>query len=44
VPANRWGHEQFSGPQLKIIAEALSLTMFVPVSALVLKKCPAGVI
>ena len=26
VPANRWGHQDFTGPQLKIIAEALSLT------------------
>ena len=38
VPANRLGHTHFTGPQLKIIAEALSLTMFVPISALILKE------
>lgn len=38
VPANRLGHTAFTGPQLKIIAEALSLTMFVPVSAFILKE------
>jgi uncharacterized protein len=40
VPANRLGHGQFTGPQLKIIAEALSLTLFLPVSAMVLKETP----
>jgi uncharacterized protein (DUF486 family) len=40
VPANRLGHGQFSGPQLKVIAEALSLTMFLPVSAYVLGEPP----
>ncbi|MBX7104981.1 MAG: DMT family protein [Gemmataceae bacterium] len=40
VPANRWGHGQFTGPQLKILAESLSLTMFLPVSMLVLKEVP----
>lgn len=40
VPANRLGHIQFTAPQLKVIAEALSLTMFLPVSAYVLKELP----
>lgn len=40
VPANRLGHGQFTGPQLKILAESLSLTMFLPVSAFVLHETP----
>lgn len=28
VPANRWGHEQFSAVQLKTIQEAVSLSVF----------------
>lgn len=30
VPANRIGREQFSLPQLKILQEAITLTVFVP--------------
>lgn len=30
VPANRIGSEQFSLPQLKILQEAIALTVFVP--------------
>lgn len=41
VPANRLGHGSFSGPQLKVLAEALSIAMFLPVSALVLKEWPS---
>jgi uncharacterized protein len=29
VPANRFGHGQFSAPQLKIIQEVISITIFV---------------
>jgi uncharacterized protein len=29
VPANRFGHGHFSAPQLKIIQEAISLTIFI---------------
>ncbi len=28
VPANRWGHGTFTAPQLKIIQEVVSLTVF----------------
>lgn len=28
VPANRWGHGQFSAPQLKILQEAISIAVF----------------
>lgn len=38
VPANRIGHGQFTGPQLKIIAESLSILLFLPISAVVLKE------
>ena len=34
VPANRSGHGQFSAPQLKIIQEAISITVFVVFSIL----------
>lgn len=30
VPANRWGHGQFSAAQLKIIQEVITLSVFVP--------------
>lgn len=40
VPANRLGHGQFTGAQLKVLAEALSFSMFLPVSLYVLKETP----
>jgi uncharacterized protein (DUF486 family) len=40
VPANRWGHLQFTAPQLKIIQEAISITVFVIFSLLYLKEMP----
>jgi len=33
VPANRIGHTKLSLPQLKILQEAISLTVFVPIIA-----------
>ncbi len=38
VPANRWGHGQFSAAQLKTIQEALSLLSFALFSVLYLKE------
>lgn len=38
VPANRWGHEHFSAPQLKIMQEAITLTVFIVFSLLYLKE------
>lgn len=38
VPANRWGHGTFSAPQLKIIQEAISLTVFAVFSYAYLKE------
>lgn len=32
VPANRLGHERLSLPQLRILQEAISLTVFVPIA------------
>ena len=29
VPANRWGNATFTAPQLKIIQEAISISMFI---------------
>src|SRR5260370_21265597 len=40
VPANRLGHGQFTAPQLKIIQEAISITVFIVFSALYLKELP----
>lgn len=44
VPANRFGHFShdgpFSAPQLKIIQEAITMTVFVVFSLLVLKERP----
>lgn len=40
VPANRIGHGTFTGPQLKVLAEAISITMFLPISAYVLGEWP----
>ena len=41
VPANRVGHLQFTAPQLKIIQEAISITIFVVFSLLYLKETPS---
>jgi uncharacterized protein (DUF486 family) len=38
VPANRIGHTQFRVGQLKILQEAITLTVFVPFAWLVLKE------
>jgi uncharacterized protein len=40
VPANRYGHGEFSAPQLKIIQEAVSISVFVAFSILYLKETP----
>ena len=38
VPANRIGHTQFEVGQLKILQEAITLTVFVPFAILYLKE------
>jgi uncharacterized protein (DUF486 family) len=38
VPANRIGYTAFSVPQLKILQEAITLTVFVPFALLYLKQ------
>jgi uncharacterized protein (DUF486 family) len=38
VPANRIGHETFSAPQLKIIQEAISISVFCVFCAFYLKE------
>ena len=38
VPANRIGATQYSVPQLKILQEAIALTVFVPFALLYLKQ------
>jgi uncharacterized protein (DUF486 family) len=38
VPANRWGHGQFSAAELKTIQEAITLIVFAAFSALYLKE------
>jgi uncharacterized protein (DUF486 family) len=40
VPANRIGYGQFTAPQLKIIQEAISITIFVIFSILYLREVP----
>ncbi len=40
VPANRIGHSELSVAQLKILQEAISLTVFVPFAILYLKERP----
>jgi uncharacterized protein (DUF486 family) len=40
VPANRYGHGQFTAPQLKIIQEVVSISIFVVFSVLVLREWP----
>ena len=38
VPANRIGHETLSLPQLKILQEAITLSVFVPFAVLYMKE------
>src|SRR6476620_4701676 len=38
VPANRYGHGTFTAPQLKIIQEAISISVFVAFCVLYLKE------
>ena len=38
VPANRIGHTQLSVPQLKILQEIITLSVFVPISLLYLRE------
>jgi uncharacterized protein (DUF486 family) len=40
VPANRIGHAQFSAPQLKIIQEIISISVFVAFSIAYLGEAP----
>jgi uncharacterized protein (DUF486 family) len=40
VPANRIGHGQFTAPQLKIIQEAISISVFLVFSAMYLSETP----
>ena len=37
VPANRWGHEVYSAPQLKGIQEVITLCVFAPFAVVYLK-------
>jgi uncharacterized protein (DUF486 family) len=38
VPANRWGYLQFSGFQLKIMQEAITLSVFIVFAVMFLKE------
>ncbi len=38
VPANRWGHGKFTGAQLKILQEAISISIFLLFSVLYLRE------
>lgn len=40
VPANRWGHGQFTAPQLKIMQEVVSISIFILFSAAYLGELP----
>ena len=40
VPANRIGHTEFTVPQLKILQEVITLTVFVPFSIIYLREQP----
>jgi uncharacterized protein (DUF486 family) len=40
VPANRYGHGQFTAPQLKIIQEAISILVFILFSIVYLRETP----
>jgi uncharacterized protein (DUF486 family) len=41
VPANRYGHGQFTAPQLKVIQEAISIGVFLVFSPLYLREVPS---
>src|SRR5438034_8445022 len=41
VPANRFGHGQFTAPQLKVIQEAISIAVFLIFSVLYLREAPS---
>src|SRR4029079_19122729 len=41
VPANRFGHGQFTAPQLKVIQEAISIAVFLVFSMLYLRETPS---
>jgi uncharacterized protein (DUF486 family) len=38
VPANRWGHGTFSAPQLKIMTEVISISVFLVFCVVYLKE------
>jgi hypothetical protein len=38
VPANRWGHEQFTAAQLKVLQEGITLAVFAAFSVLYLQE------
>src|SRR5436309_3364374 len=40
VPANRFGHGEYTAPQLKVIQEAISISVFVAISILYLGETP----
>lgn len=40
VPANRYGHEHFTAPQLKIMQEVITMVVFVIFSIVWLKETP----
>ena len=40
VPANRWGHGDFTASQLKILQEAITLTVFVAFAKVYLNELP----
>lgn len=40
VPANRWGHETFSAPQLKILQEIITLSVFIVFTVFYLHEAP----
>ena len=42
VPANRWGHAQFSAAQLKTLQEVITFTVFVLFSIFYLREKPTN--
>ena len=40
VPANRWGHGHFTAAQLKILQEAVTLTVFIGFAKVYLNELP----
>lgn len=40
VPANRWGHETFTAPQLKIMQEGITFAVFAVFTVFYLKEKP----